>query len=219
MAREKQERSAAQEYVALWGAHAAAARNFRVLCFVLAGILVLCVVGWMRTATYVPQPVFVRVDEVGRAEVVDPARLHWEGDPTDPVTRFFLTRFIRDHVTRLRTTARDSWTRSLFFLSQQETSRAIERDSDAIAAVLRGEEPEREVENIMLRIHPRPTPPHAAEATFDLLRPGAEGLRRSHWTATLEFDFVEVSNPEFALVNPTGLVISYLRLDEATSAR
>ena len=31
----------------------------------------------------------------------------------------------------------------------------------------------------------------------------------------MQFQFVEVTNPEFALVNPIGLVITYLRLERA----
>ena len=34
----------------------------------------------------------------------------------------------------------------------------------------------------------------------------------------MEFDWVEVTNPEFALVNPIGLVITHLRLTAAAGA-
>ena len=58
--------------------------------------------------------------------------------------------------------------------------------------------------------------PHRAEATYELVEAdGRGGWRSEHWTATIQFQFVEVTNPEFALVNPIGLVISYLRLERA----
>ncbi|MCY3560552.1 MAG: VirB8/TrbF family protein [bacterium] len=208
---------AAVEYAAVWGAHARAAKWNRRIAVALAAALLACIVGWASTVRHVPEPIFVRVDAVGRAEVVAPTELYWDDDPADPVTRWFLEKFIRDHVRRSRHTAKEDWSRSLYFLSPEEASKAIDRDADGVAAVEAGRAPELAVEQVLLRIHPRPQPPHAAEITYVTAGPdGQGGYRRDSWTATLEFQFVTVNNPAFARVNPIGLVIPYLRLERAT---
>ena len=211
-----EEYEAPKEYAGVLGELARAARFHRWLTAGALFALVLGLVGWARTARWMPEPLIVRVDSVGRAEVVAPEDLYWDQDASDPVTRHFLHRFISDHVRRSRYTASEDWARSLFFTSQQVTAEAIERDSDAIAAVMTGALPEAQVERVVVRIHPQPQPPHRAEATYELVEAdGRGGWRTTHWTATMQFEFVEVTNPEFALVNPIGLVISYLRLEQA----
>ena len=213
---EEQEFEAGREYAGVLGELARAARFHRWLGAGLLLALTLALVGWARTARWMPQPMIVRVDSVGRADVVDVRDLYWDQDATDPVTRHFLHAFLSDHVRRSRYTARDDWARSLFFTSAEVTAEAIERDSAGIAAVMGGAAPERQVERVVVRIHPQPQPPHRAEATYELVEAdGRGGWRTSHWTATLQFQFVEVTNPEFALVNPIGLVVTYLRLERA----
>ena len=208
----------ARDYAAVWGAHAAAARWNRLLAVALLVVLALCVIGWARTARHVPEPIIVRVDSVGRADVVRPEDMHWDNDPADPVTRHFLTRFIHDHAARKRLTAKDDWARSLFFLSQEEVQKAIQRDSAAIADVLAGRDPEKDIREINLLIYPRLEPPHQAEATYVVVvADGRGGWQRQHWSATMQFEFIDVTNPAFALENPIGLVITHIRLEEASS--
>lgn len=210
---------AGKDYAGTLAELAGAARfNRRIAAGVLLALL-LCLVGWARTARWVPQPMIVRVDSVGRAEVVAPQDLYFDQSATDPVTRHFLHKFISDHVRRERYSAREDWARSLFFTSQEVTAEAIERDSAGIAAVQAGTAPERHVERVVVRIHPQPEPPHRAEATYELVSPdGRGGWAAESWTATIQFQFVEVTNPEFALVNPIGLVVTYLRLEPAVGS-
>ena len=208
--------SAAKDYAGALGELAAAARFNRRIALGVLFALLLSLVGWARSARWVPEPMIVRVDAVGRADVVAPEELYWDQDASDPVTRHFLHQFIADHVRRERYSAKEDWARSLFFTSREVTAEAVERDAADIAAVQAGTAPERQVERVVLRIHPQPEPPHRAEATYDLVSPdGRGGWSVSSWTATLQFDFVPVTNPEFALVNPVGLVVTYLRLERA----
>lgn len=211
------ERDAAREFAAVWGEHARAARVYRAATVALAVALVAAVWGLVGVSRFVPQPVFVRVDEVGRADVVQPEQLYFDRDPSDPVTRSFLITFVRLHVSRVRARVRDDFTRSLYFLSRAAGQAAYDAARDEIAAVAAGTAPEREVADIVLRIYPRPQPPHRAEATYEVLEPGASGARRAHWTAVMEFDWVAVENPEFSVVNPIGLVVTDLRLTEASA--
>ena len=67
-----------------------------------------------------------------------------------------------------------------------------------------------------LRIQANPQPPHGAAADFDLVRlvNGAE-VGRDRWTLSLQFTFLETVDPELMIVNPMGLLITYLRGDRA----
>ena len=56
----------------------------------------------------------------------------------------------------------------------------------------------------------------AAAADFDLVRlvNGAE-VGRDRWTLSLQFTFLETVDPELMIVNPMGILITYLRGDRA----
>ena len=59
-------------------------------------------------------------------------------------------------------------------------------------------------------------PPHAAAADFDLVRlVGGAEVGRDRWTRSLQFTFIETVEPELMIVNPMGLIITYLRGDRA----
>ena len=53
-------------------------------------------------------------------------------------------------------------------------------------------------------------------ADFDLVRlvNGAE-VSRDRWTLSLQFTFLETVDPELMIVNPMGILITYLRGDRA----
>ena len=75
---------------------------------------------------------------------------------------------------------------------------------------------ELQVERVILRIQANPDPPHAAAADFDLVRlvNGTE-VGRDRWTLSLQFTFLDTVDPELMIVNPMGLLITYLRGDRA----
>ena len=43
---------------------------------------------------------FVRVDEIGRAEALDYEALTWQNDPQHPSTKYFLRQFVTAHYSR-----------------------------------------------------------------------------------------------------------------------
>ena len=207
-----------KEYVEAWGAHAAAARTLR---WIVAGLITLLLVtsfGWLRSASREPQPLFVRVDELGRAEVVDYQALSFDKNPVSPVSKFFLARFLRDHFERRRGGVREAWTRSLYFLSQELARASNEADAAGVATVIAGQSPEIALEDLSLRIAPSQQPPYSASATYTLVyRRRGEEIYRELWSAELRFHFLDHVPMEYVLVNPIGLSISYLRADRAVS--
>ena len=207
-----------REYAEAWAAHASAARTLRWIVGALILVLFVTSIGWVRSASHEPQPLFVRVDDVGRAEVVNYQALQFDKNPVSPVTKFFLARFIRDHHERRRGGVREAWTRSLYFLTSELAQTASASDSENIAAVIAGQSSEIVMQDLTLRITPSELPPFTAIATYTLIyqRRGTE-LGRELWSTELRFHFLDGVPSEYVLVNPIGLSVSYLRSDRAVS--
>ena len=207
-----------REYAEAWGAHASAARTLRWITGALIVMLLITSIGWLRSASREPQPLFVRVDELGRAEVVNYEALEFDKNPTSPVTKFFLARFMRDHYERRQGGVREAWTRSLYFLTQELAQSSSANDAENIAAVIAGQSAEIVMEDLTLRITPSEQAPFTAIATYTLIyqRRGTE-LGRELWSAEIRFHFLDGVPSEYVLVNPIGLSVSFLRADRAVS--
>ena len=205
-----------KEYAEAWGAHAAAARTLRWIVAGMIALLLVTSIGWFRSASYVPQPLFVRVDELGRAEVTNYQALRFDKNPVGPVSKFFLTRFMKDHYERRRGNVREAWTRSLYFLTTDLARASNETQAAGVAAVIAGSAPEIEMDDLILRIAPSQVPPYTASATYTLIyRNRGQEFHRELWSAELRFHFLDHVPMEYVLVNPIGLSISYLTADRA----
>ncbi len=214
----KRQKSAGREYAEIWGEAVQANRKLRRILIMLAASCVLGVLVLLRIAgAEPPRPIVVRVDEVGRAEALAYEAATAQADPLDPTTKFFLNRFVHDHHSRRRATVAEHWTRSLRFLSTALANAAFTRDADEVASVAAGTaDTERQVEQVVLRIHPSPDPPHGATADFDLvhLRDEQE-IRRERWSLTLRFEFLDQIPSELVVHNPMGILVTYLQADQA----
>lgn len=211
-------RDAGREYAEIWGEAVEQNRRLRTLALVLGATALALALALVRLAgTEPPRPIVVRVDEVGRAEAVRYEALTAEADPLDPTTKYFLNRFVSDFYSRRAATVEEHWTRSLRFLSTELANWAFTRDGAGVAEAAAGAaEAELQVEQVVLRIHPAPEPPHGATADFDLvhLRGGQETLRE-RWSLTLRFTFLDAVPAELVVYNPMGLLITYLQADRA----
>ena len=214
----KRQRDAGREYAEIWGEAVDANRKLRTLATILGGACLALTLVLLRIAgAEPPRPLVVRVDEVGRAEAVAYDAATAQADPLDPTTKYFLNRFIADFHSRRRATVEEQWTRSLRFLSTELANAAFASDGAEVAAMAAGTaDTERQVEEVVLRIHPAPEPPHGATADFDLvhLRDGQEILRE-RWSLTLRFTFLDAIPSELVVYNPMGLLITYLQADRA----
>ena len=214
----KRDRDAGREYAEIWGEAVQANRKLRRIVVLLAASLVLGVVVLLRIAgAEPPKPIVIRVDEVGRAEALAYEAATAQADPLDPTTKYFLNRFVHDFHSRRRATVEEHWTRSLRFLSTGLANAAFGRDGDEVAAVAAGTaETESQVEQVVLRIHPAPEPPHGATADFDLVHlSGEQEVRRERWSLTLRFEFLDSVPPELVVHNPMGLLVTYMQADRA----
>ena len=214
----RRDRNAGREYAEIWSEAVQANRRLRTILILLAASCVLGVLVLLRIAgAEPPRPIVVRVDEVGRAEALAYEAATAQADPLDPTTKYFLNRFVDDFHSRRRATVEEHWTRSLRFLSTELANAAFARDGAEVAATAAGTaESELQVEQVVLRIHPSPEPPHGATADFDLVRlGGGQEIRRERWSLTLRFEFLERIPPELVVYNPMGILITYLQADRA----
>ncbi len=197
----------------IWGEHMQSARHYRSVSLGLFIIVCIVTLALYSSATRPePLPIVVRVDEVGRAQVVDYDAGRATTDPDDPVVPYFLTQFVYDHYSRRRAVGTQEWQRSLFFLRQDVARQAVSRDSqDFIRFVNDDNVPERLVESVQLRLIPQPEPPYVAELLFDLVDQvyGAE-VARASMIVSLRFVFAEEISSDTVIVNPMGIVVIYL---------
>ena len=214
----KRDHDAGREYAEIWGEAVQANRKLRTILVLLSASIVLGAVVLLRIAgAEPPRPIVVRVDEVGRAEALAYEAATAQADPLDPTTKYFLNRFVHDFHSRRRATVEDQWARSLRFLSTELANAAFQRDGVEVASVAAGTaDTELDVEQVVLRIHPAPEPPHGATADFDLVHlRGEEEIRRERWSLSLRFEFLERVPNELVVHNPMGILITYLRADRA----
>ena len=214
----KRDHDAGREYAEIWGEAVQANRKLRTILVLLSVSCVLGVIALLRIAgAEPPRPIVVRVDAVGRAEALAYEAATAQADPLDPTTKFFLNRFVHDFHSRRRATVEEHWSRSLRFLSTELANAAFQRNGAEVASVAAGTaETELEVEQVGLRIHPAPEPPHGATADFDLVHlRGEEEIRRERWSTALRFEFLERVPDELVVHNPMGLLVTYLQADRA----
>jgi len=165
------------------------------------------------------KPLVIRIDEVGRAEAVAYDAATYK--PQMPELRYFLTRFVATHFSRLRATIQRDYPDSLFFLdsrladatiAQNEQTRAMETFLTNPSA----DEIEVEVKNVTFVELGKP--PYKASVDFEkvMYAPGTrqERKRETH-VAQIDFVLRDAVPNAFVRVNPLGLQITYFRVDQA----
>jgi len=206
-------RAKAEEFSDLWGELIHSGRWYRSLTVFLAVVvLVLLVVVMVQASRPAPMPLVVRVDEVGRAEVVDYQVERSSLDQNDPVVGYFLNSFVRDHFERRHALRAERWQRSLAFLTvvlqRQVYADAVE---ELTVFVSTPDAPEFLVENVVVRVVPQPEPPYRAEVIFDRVEQfGPTEIARERMTLSLQFVFADSVPAAALLVNPLGLVITFM---------
>src|SRR4029450_7871948 len=141
--------------------------------------------------------------------------------PHAPELRYFLTRFVVTHFSRLRATVQRDYPDSLFFLApaladatiaQNERSRSI----GTFLSTPSADETDVEVKNVTFA--ELTTAPYKAAVDFDMryFAPGTRQERRRE-TFVLQVDFVlrDAVPNAFIRVNPLGLQITHFRVDQA----
>ena len=212
----------AEEFSDLCGEILHGARLARATSIFLAlVVVVLLIVVFVQASRPMPAPLVVRVDQVGRAEVVAYDMETATPDESDPVVPYFLNTFVMDHYGRRHGLGAERWQLSHHFLTEELSLEAYNRDRDELTTFVAsaGDATEQHVENIIVRIIPQPEPPYRAEVLFDRVERYFDSeLSRVAYTLGVQFVFAESVPPESLLINPLGIVITYLQAEQAIVA-
>lgn len=202
-----------QEFSDLWGESIHSARWYRAMTVFLAVVVaMLLVVVIVQASRPAPMPLVVRVDEVGRADVVDYEIDRALLDQNDPVVGYFLNSFVRDHYERRHAWRAERWQRSLAFMTVELQQEIYAATVDELTEFVSSPDvPEFLVENVVVRVIPQPEAPYRAEVIFDRVEQfGATEIARERMTLSVQFVFADTVPPAALLINPLGLVIIFM---------
>jgi type IV secretion system protein VirB5 len=165
------------------------------------------------------KPLVIRINEVGRAEAVDYDAMTYR--PQVPELRYFLTRFVVTHFSRLRATVQRDYPDSLFFLAPALADATIAtndhtREIELFLTNPSADDIDVSVKNVTLT--ELTTPPYRAAIDFEKSY-YSQGTRteRKHETyvAQVQFTLRDAVPNVFIRVNPLGMQITNFRVDQA----
>jgi len=213
--------NARRQFVELYGS-ALVLNTYLKIALVLVSLVAigLLALNFRTQARYASvKPLVIRIDEVGRAEAVAYDAATYK--PQTPELRYFLTRFVVTHFSRLRAAVQRDYPDSLFFLeaslvdatiAQNEQTRVMETFLTSPSA----DEIDIDVKNVTFA--ELSTPPYKASVDFDkrVFTAGTRQERkRETYVAHIDFVLREAIPNAFVRVNPLGLQITYFRVDQA----
>ena len=213
--------NAKRQFVELYGAPLLLNRYLKialVLTVLLAASLV--VLNFRTQARYAYlKPMVIRINEVGRAEAVDYDATTYR--PQAPELRYFLTRFVVTHFSRLRATVQREYPDSLFFLAPALADTTIAtndhtREIELFLTNPSADDVDVSVKNVTLT--ELTAPPYRAAIDFEKSY-YSQGTRqeRKHETyvAQVQFNLRDAVPNAFIRVNPLGMQITNFRVDQA----
>ena len=213
---------AKRQYVELFGSALVLNTYLKiaVVCvsMVAAGLLVL---NFRTLAKYEHvKPLVIRIDEVGRAQAVQYDSLTYTPKGQAPELRYFLVQFVTKHFARRRATVKEDYAESLYFLDATLADATIAQDQRAqsIEGFLTGASDETEVQVKNVTLDDLSTPPYRGVVEFDQVTYGfGTHQERGRATFVAQISFVLKDRvPNVVIpVNPLGLTITYVRVDQA----
>jgi type IV secretory pathway TrbF-like protein len=212
--------NAKRQFVEVYGSALVMNTYLKITLLVVAITAVgLVVLNFRTQAKYATiRPLVIRIDDVGRAEAVayDAATYR----PQAPELRYFLTRFIVTHFSRLRATIQRDYPDSLFFLTPALADATIAHNDHTrfIESFLTNADDEVDVDVKNVSLADLNTSPYKASVDFEqrYYAPGTRQERkRERNVAHLDFVVRDGVPNAFIRVNPLGVQVTYFRVDQA----
>ena len=214
--------NARRQYVELFGSALVMNTYLKIavlaLSLVACGLIALNIVTARRFSHI--QPLVVRIDEVGRAQAVAYEAMTYTPVGQAPELKYFLVQFVTRHYGRMRATVKAQYAESLFFLeaSLAEATIAHDQREHTIERFLTGTSDEIEIQVRNVTLEELKEPPYKAVVEFDRVY-YALGNHQEHLrdTCVAHITFVvrdQVPNAAIP-VNPLGLTVTYVRVDQA----
>lgn len=213
---------AKRQYVELFGSALVMNTYLKIalLCvsLVAVGLIFLNVRTQARYANL--KPLVIRINEVGRAEAVHYDALTYTPHGQAPELKYFLVQFVTKHFARMRATVKQQYSESLYFLDAPLADAAIAHNQreHLIEGFLTGTSDEVEIEVRNVALDDLTAAPYKAVVEFNRVFIGyGNGQPRRRETAIAQITFVLRSQIPNAVipVNPLGLTITYVRVDQA----
>ena len=166
------------------------------------------------------KPLVIRIDDIGRAQAVQYDTLTYQPQGQAPELKYFLTQFVTKHFARMRATVKERFTESLYFLDAALADATIAQNQRAqtIESLLAGSADEIEVQVRNVTLDELKTSPYKATVDFEKVyygRGGRQERKRETFVAQLTFVLRDQIPNAMVLVNPLGLTITYVRVDQA----
>src|SRR5579864_280830 len=166
------------------------------------------------------KPLVIRIDDIGRAQALQYDTLTYQPQGQAPELKYFLTQFVTEHYARMRATVKERYTESLYFLDASLADATIAQNQRAqtIEGFLAGNADEIEIQVKNVTLDELKTPPYKAAVDFEQVyySPGSRQERkRETYIAQITFVLRDQIPNAMVLVNPLGLTITYVRVDQA----
>jgi type IV secretion system protein VirB5 len=214
--------NAQRRYVELFGSALVLNAYFRVailaLCLVALGLIATNVYTMHRYSRV--KPLVIRIDDIGRAQAITYDALNYKPAGQAPELKYFLVQFITKHYGRMRATVKTQYAESLFFLesSLAEATIAHDRQARSVETFLTDASDELEIQVKNVTLDDLKKPPYRATVEFDRVHYAVGDRReRARETCVAHLTFVirdQVPNAAIP-VNPLGLTVTYVRVDQA----
>jgi type IV secretion system protein VirB5 len=166
------------------------------------------------------KPLVIRIDDIGRAQAVRYDTLTYEPQGQAPELKYFLTQFVSKHFARLRSTVRERYAESLYFLDAAIADATIAQSqrTQSIETFLAGGEDEVEIHVKNVSLDELTRAPYKAAVDFEKVYYGLgnrQEKKRETFVAQITFVLRDQIPNAMVLVNPLGLTITYFRVDQA----
>jgi type IV secretory pathway TrbF-like protein len=166
------------------------------------------------------KPLVIRIDDIGRAQAVQYDTLTYQPQGQAPELKYFLTQFVTKHFARMRATVKERFTESLYFLDAAlaDATIAQQQRAQTIENFLSGTADEVEIQVRNVTLDELRTAPYKATVDFDKIYYGQGGRqekKRETFVAQVMFVLRDQIPNAMILVNPLGLTITYVRVDQA----
>jgi type IV secretion system protein VirB5 len=211
--------SAKRQYVEQFGSVLVMNTYLKIAVFALSLVCLALVVLNFRTfgAFRDLKPLVIRINDVGRAEAVRYETLEYR--PQEAEIKYFLTDFVERHYARIRSTTRENYARSLYFLDGRLAGALIEanKKTKILETFLAGAGEEIDVHVTNISIEDLRTSPYRAAVDFEKIYYASDRTetKREKYVAHFVFIVKDHVPNAFVPVNPLGLTITYFRDDQA----
>ena len=213
--------TAKQKFLELYAEPAVLTSYLKLTIFALAVVCIALTYMLARTNASMRnlKPLVVRVNDVGRAEVVNYSEFDYKPQVAD--NRYFLSQWAQLFYARNHYTLRKDFTKALYFLNGDLQAAVIDQNKKTKLFETFLQDPSApniDIEVKDVSIEDLRSAPYKARIDFYKIYSNPmdhSETKRELWTANVVYAFRDRVENEMLQVNPLGLTITYFRQDQA----